>query len=557
MNKIYSKLKSVKVIVVITVIVASLGFSKVVSDDYFEVMKNLEIFTSLYKELNIYYVDETKPGELMKTGINAMLKSLDPYTVYYPESKIEDYRFMTTGQYGGIGALVHKREGEFVISEIYEGFPAHKAGLIAGDVVLEIDGREISEMKQSEIGDLLKGQAGTEVDVKIRRDTENREDVLAVSREDVKIPDVPFYNMLDDETGYIKLTGFTRTASQEVRTALKDLQGKQMKQLILDLRGNGGGLLREAVNIVNLFVPKGEIIVSTRGKIEDWNKTHVALNEPIAPDLPLIVLVDRGSASASEIVSGALQDFDRAVVVGELSFGKGLVQRTKDIAYNSKLKLTIAKYYIPSGRCIQKLDYSHRESNGKVKEVPDSLLKAFETKGGRTVFDGRGVAPDVKVEQEEFSNVLGGLISNYIIFDYVTNYHHTHDSIVPPADYRFSDSEYDAFVKYALESEFEYNSYTEKLFEELKEVSKEERYFDDAETEFDLLYEKIEPQTEKDLEKFKKSIVEILENEIVSRYYYQSGRIKNTLAKDPYILSANQVFENDYSNILDGTINRN
>ncbi|MFT4683263.1 MAG: carboxyl-terminal processing protease, partial [Yoonia sp.] len=343
-------------------------FSFVATEDYFEISKNLEIFTSLYKELNIYYVDETQPGTLMKTGIDAMLKSLDPYTVYYPESKIEDYQFMTTGQYGGIGAMINKVDDQITIAEPYEGFAAHSAGLIAGDVIKNIDGETIEGKEVSDISSLLKGQAGTKVELTVDRPGKG-EMIIEVIRQDVQIPDVPYYGMLDDKTGYIHLRSFTKTASSEVRKSLTDLRDNQgMEQLVFDLRGNGGGLLREAINIVNIFVQKGTEIVSTKGKLDEWNKTHVALNDPIALEMPLVVLVDGGSASASEIVSGALQDLDRAVVIGSTTYGKGLVQQTKDINYNTKLKLTVAKYYIPSGRCIQKLDYSSRE-NGTVDEV--------------------------------------------------------------------------------------------------------------------------------------------------------------------------------------------
>ncbi len=528
------------------------GISFKAAEDYFEISKNLEIFTGLYKELNIFYVDETNPGELMKTGIDAMLKSLDPYTVYYPESKIEDYRFMTTGQYGGIGALVNTIDGEVTIMEPYEGYAAHSAGLLAGDVVLEIDGKDLNEVDPDEISGLLKGQAGTKVDVKIRREGEASPMVVQVERQDVQIPDVPYAGMLTDKIGYIHLRSFTKTASAEVRKNLVELRDNEgMEQLVFDLRGNGGGLLREAINIVNLFVPKGTEIVSTKGKLEEWNRTHTALNEPIAPDMPVIVLVDGGSASASEIVSGALQDLDRAVVVGNTTFGKGLVQQTKDLEYNSKLKLTVAKYYIPSGRCIQKLDYTNRAGE-RVDEVPDSLIKPFQTVGGRTVYDGRGVAPDVDVEQGEFSNVLAGLMRNHIVFKYATTFARENAEIAEPEAFDLGER-YDDFVAYALSKEFDYDTRTEELLARLKEVAQDERYYEGAEEVFASLEEQIAPEKSRDLQKFREQIEYTLEEEIISRYYYQKGAIRYALEHDPVLKRALNVFGEEYIRILNGT----
>lgn len=377
---------------VVALLIAAAGlFTISAADNYFEITKNLEIFTELYKELNIYYVDETKPGELMKTGIDAMLKSLDPYTNYIPESDIEDYRFMTTGQYGGIGALIKKKGDYVVISEPYEGFPAFKAGLIAGDRIIKIDDKDAKGMETQEVSGLLKGQSGTKVKVTIEREAEPEQFVVDLERQKIKIPDVPFYGFVDADStvGYIKLTSFTATASSGVRSAMKDLKARGMNKMVLDLRGNGGGLLHEAVNIVNLFVPRNQVVVETKGKIKEWDKTYRTLSEPMEREMPLVILVDGGSASASEIVSGALQDLDRAVVVGTRTFGKGLVQQTRDLFYNSKLKLTVAKYYIPSGRCIQRLDYGDRDDSGKAKAVADSLRKEFQTVGGRPVLDGK------------------------------------------------------------------------------------------------------------------------------------------------------------------------
>ncbi len=528
--------------------------SAVIKEDYFEISKNMEIFTSIYKELNIYYVDETKPGALMKTGIDAMLKSLDPYTVYYPESKIEDAMFMQTGQYGGIGSLVNTIDGKITITEPHEGYAAAKAGLQAGDVVLKVNGKSVEGKKHEDISDMLMGQPGSAVELTIMRFGETQPRTIKIIREEIKIPDVPFYSMLNDnKTGYIKLNGFTQTASAEVRTAFLDLKKKDMQQLILDLRGNGGGLLREAISIVNFFVPKGTEIVRTKGKIPEWNKTYTGLNEPLDVHIPIVVLIDPFSASASEIVSGSLQDLDRAVVLGEESFGKGLVQQTKDIAYNSKMKLTVAKYYTPSGRCIQRLDYSHRdEETGQVTAIADSLIKAFKTKGGRPVYDGHGITPDVEIKPEEASQVLTAMVQHWVIFNWATNYHSKHPSVDSADVFRLTDAEYSDFVNYAKNQKFEYETGTEQLYAELKKVAQEEKYYQGAENEFDQLFARIEPRKEADLIKFKPQIKEYLENEIVGRYYLQRGRAQNALPVDPCILKSKEVFATNYSDILRG-----
>lgn len=540
--------------VIIATFALVITLSATVTEDFFEISKNMEIFTGVYKELNIYYVDETQPGALMKTGIDAMLRSLDPYTVYYPESKIEDAMFMQTGQYGGIGTLVNTINGKITITEPYQGYAAMKSGLMAGDVVLKVNGKSVEGKKHDDISDLLTGQPGTDVELTIQRKGESSTRIIKITREEIKIPDVPYYALMNDgETGYIQLTGFTQTASNEVRTAFNDLKKQNMKKLILDLRGNGGGLLREAINIVNFFVPKGTEIVRTKGKIEEWNKTYVGLNEPLDTQIPVVVLVDGYSASASEIVSGSLQDLDRAVVLGEESFGKGLVQQTKDLAYNTKMKLTVAKYYTPSGRCIQRLDYSHRDqSTGNVSAVADSIIKPFKTRAGRTVFDGRGIAPDVEVKQDEAAHILQSLVENWLAFDWVTDYRLKKNAIDSADVFRITDAEYNDFVAYAQQREFTYETDSEKLYKELDKIAREERYYEGAEVEFERLHDKIKPKKEVDLLKFKPQIKEYLENEIVSRYYYQRGRAKNALPVDPCITRAAEVFNSSYSSILSG-----
>ena len=521
-------------------------------DELFEVSKNLEIFNSVYKELNIYYVDDTKPGALMKTGIDAMLKSLDPYTIYYPESRVEDAMFMQTGQYGGIGTLVNTIDGKITITEPYEGYAASKAGLMAGDVIISVGGKSVVGKKHDDVTDLLTGQPGTEVEIGYERPGETGTKKVKIKREEIKISDVPYFTLLaDSTTGYIHLAGFTQSASQEVRSAFLDLKKRQMKQLILDLRGNGGGLLREAISIVNMFVPKGTEIVRTKGKIEEWNKLYTALAEPLDTKMPIIVLVDRASASASEIVSGSLQDLDRAVVLGEESFGKGLVQQTKDLAYNTKLKLTVAKYYTPSGRCIQRLDYTHRdEGTGEVKAISDSLLKKFKTAVGREVWEGRGIAPDIEVDLGDEAHILTALMERNIIFHYATQYRMKHAEILPAQDFRLTDNEYKEFSDFVLSKNISYETNTEKLFKSLKKTAEDERYYEGSEAEFAQLFARIEPQTKKDLDKFRSQIKEVLEGEIVSRYYYQTGRTKNYLTSDPVIRRSLEVFAKDYNGVL-------
>ncbi len=521
-------------------------------DNFFEISKNLEIFATLYRELNMFYVDETNPGDLMKTGIDAMLESLDPYTNYITESDIEDFRFMTTGQYGGIGSLIRSVDDGIYISEPYESFPAQKSGLKAGDRILKIDGKSVEGKNQEEISALLKGQSGTDLTITVKRFDETLE--FAVTREEIKIPDVPYYGMIDEGTGYIRLTSFTRTASKEVKAAFKELKEDHgMERLVFDLRGNGGGLLMEAVNIVNIFVPKGQEVVRTKGKVSQWERGHKTQNEPVDTEIPLVVLVDEGSASASEIVAGNMQDLDRGVVIGARTFGKGLVQETRPLQYNSRLKLTVAKYYIPSGRCIQKLDYSHRDFDGKVEEVPDSLLKVFTTKGGRQVIDGRGIDPDIVIEDRDYPEVLASLMYENLFFLYATLYAAEHDALPPAADFRMSDEEYAAFTTYLEGKDYQYTTDTEQELDALISAAKREKYYHLAEEEFNILEDKLKQKKNKDLQLFRDDIQKVLENEIVSRYFFQRGRIEATLSSDAAVLEAKNVLSDTgrYRKILE------
>lgn len=522
-------------------------------DNYFEISKNLDIFATLFRELNIYYVDETNPGELMKKGIDNMLLSLDPYTNYYPESEIEDYRYMTTGQYGGIGALIHQDGDHVVISEVYDGFPAQKADLRAGDKILKINNTDAVGKKTDDISKFLKGQASTVIKLVIDREGEKAPIEKNINREEIKIKSVSYSGMVSNNVGYIKLTGFIENAANEVKDALLNLKkNPNLNSLVLDLRGNPGGLLKEAVDIVNIFNEKGTDVVSTRGKVKEWDAVNKAMNNPVDLTIPITVLVDRGSASASEIVSGSLQDLDRGVIIGQRSYGKGLVQAQRKLSYNALLKVTVAKYYTPSGRCIQALDYTHRNEDGSVQKVPDSLISAFKTKNGRIVYDGGGIAPDIAIEAQKFSTVLGNLVSKNLIFNYSTKYRVAHASISPAKDFRLSDAEYDEFVTYVGSQKFEYSTKTEKALEDLKDDAKADKSIDEINPDIEALKTKITNNKKDDFKKYKPEIKQFLEEEIASRYYFQSGRLEAAMKDDPELKEAITVLNDKdrYSKVL-------
>jgi carboxyl-terminal processing protease len=517
----------------------------------FETLKSLELMDQIYENLDLYFVDEPQNGKLSKTAIDAMLKELDPYTVYYHESNIEDYRLLTTGQYGGIGALIRQMGDYTFIAEPYEDCPAAKSGIKAGDKILTIDGKNMAKKTTDEVSDALKGPKGTSIEVEIERKGEGKKKIT-IARDEIKIPDVPYFGMLKGEVGYVKLNSFTQTASADVKNAIQKLQADGAKQMVLDLRGNGGGLLIEAVKIVNFFVPKNQVVVTTKGRVKEENRVYTTLEEPFVQEMPLAVLVDGGSASASEIVAGSLQDLDRAVIIGETSFGKGLVQRTYDLKYGSKIKITIAKYYTPSGRCVQRLEYYDKENNAKAKEIPDSLLKSFQTKNGRKVIDGRGIEPDLKVESPDLSRLTAVLVTSNSLFNYATDYVLAHPTIVNASEFHLTDEEYQDFQKYALAQEFKYTTASEESLKKMKETAEKEGYFEEIKADYEDMILKVTPSKERDLQKFKVEIEEMLENEIISRYYFQKGRTVASLKNDIVVQRAMQVLTNssEYNTIL-------
>ncbi|RPG81204.1 MAG: S41 family peptidase [Crocinitomicaceae bacterium TMED114] len=525
------------------------------SGTYFEVTKHLEILTSVFRGVHEFYVEEPEPGTLMRVAIDAMLDKLDPYTVYYPESRIEDIRFMNTGEYGGIGALVQPIDGDMTVVEVYKGYPAHNAGIRPGDMVRSVAGRRVdADMDTDELGDLLQGESGSTVTLGVERPYGGGMLEFEVERAKVRVPAVPYSGMLDDKTGYIYLSKFTRGSAGEVRQALMALRDSAgMEQLVLDLRGNGGGLLKESVAIVNLFVPKGTEIVSTRGKDEKWNKSYTALGRPTAPDMPLVVLIDGQSASASEIVSGTLQDLDRAVIVGMDSFGKGLVQQTKDMAFNTRLKVTVAKYYTASGRCIQRLDYGgERDAQGKAQAVSDSLLRVFTTAGGRPVIEGRGIQPDIEVETPFMSTLMESLLDDFAVFDYATRVAAGLDStVVPdPVSYRMDDVTWRGFEDHLESDGFAYSTESMAVLEDLEEAIDFEQYQSVAGAALDQLEVALEPNLGRDLQLFESEIRRALEEEVVLRFHLAAGIVERSLTVDPTVLRAQSVFGEELTSIL-------
>lgn len=528
---------------ILFIAVGSVIFSFIPTGNYFEIAKNLDIFATLFKEVNTYYVDEIDPETLINTGIEAMLSSLDPYTNYIPEEDAAAYRTMTTGEYAGIGSLIAKVNGKNMITMPNKGFPAEKAGLKIGDELIEVDGTNVVEITIGEISKLLKGRANTDVTLKVKRYGMEDPIDFTITRGRIIIDNVPYYGIVGDHTGYIRLSDFTTNATKEVKTALQDLKSQGVDKVILDLRGNPGGLLYEAVNICNIFLPKGLEVVRTKGKVAEWNKTYRTLNNSIDESIPLVVLTNNASASASEIVAGVIQDYDRGIIVGRKTYGKGLVQTTRPLAYNSQLKVTTAKYYIPSGRCIQKLDYSHRQEDGSVDDIPDSLKVAFQTSHGRIVYDGGGVLPDIETEIEYLAPITISLIQKALLFDYATSYYYENRAPVDARKFKLSDTEYDEFISWLDEKDYDYKTNVEKSIEKLIENAKKENYYFEIEALIRNLESKVKHNKESDLITFKEQIKSILEENIVSRYFLISGEIEASLDNDTDLQEAIKVLD--------------
>jgi carboxyl-terminal processing protease len=547
------RLKLKKVVLPGVLIVAIFSFSFV--EDLFQVSKNLDIFAAIYKQLSINYVDDVNSSELMKNGIDAMLEELDPYTEYIPEAEIEDYKLKyVSTQYGGIGATISNRGGKVIVAEPYAGFPAQKADIRAGDEFLEINGISLKGKSNEQVSSMLKGSKGTAVKLQIQRPGMPKPMDLNLTREEIKQNNVPYYGMLSNNVGYIKLDKFLENSAQEVKDALAELKKNNINGLVLDLRFNGGGILQEAVKIVNLFVDKGVTVVIQKGRNREKSITYNTFNNPLEPTLPLVILVNNRSASASEIVAGSLQDLDRAVVIGQRSFGKGLVQQTFNLPYNSLVKVTVAKYYTPSGRCIQALDYTHRDTEGMVVKVADSLITEYKTKSGRSVYDGSGIFPDVFIKPVRYSLIAQSLASKYHIFDYATQYRNLKTSISDPKSFRLNDSEYNEFIAFLSKRDYSYDTKVERLLNELREEADKENKIAELKPEFDALKVKVSLSKKNDLIIFKSEIKRILESEIVSRYYFEKGRLEQNFQYDHELTEAQKVLSDKsvLASILNG-----
>ena len=517
----------------------------------FEILKNIELIDQIHEYLELYFVDEPQTGKISKVAIDAMLKELDPYTVFYHESNMEDYRLMSAGEYGGIGALIRDVKGWVHVVEPYLNKPAHKSGLKAGDKILSIEGNTMKGKTVEEVSTALKGPKGSSINIKVQRGDETL--VFNVIREQIKIADVPYSGMLKGDVGYVKLSSFTQTAFQSVQSEFQKLKADGMKYAILDLRNNGGGLLFEAVKIVNLFIPKGELVVYTKGRIEKENREFKTRDVPLFPDIPLVVLINENSASASEIVAGSLQDLDRAVVLGTQSFGKGLVQRTYDLKYGSKLKVTISKYYTPSGRCVQRLEYYDRNMDNAPVEISDSLIKTYKTKNGRDVIDGRGIVPDVEVANKKYSELTKTLVLNDVLFEYVNQYVRTIDSIESPSVYTLGEENYQDFISYVNSlSDFQYTTMAEKKLSELKDLIKQDSTYQEVNDELRKIELEITADLSRDLMRYKMEIVPLLENEIVARFYFQKGKTEHSFSFSDLIKESVRILvsQNEYEKIL-------
>jgi carboxyl-terminal processing protease len=550
------KIRSGKFIIFVSLILItglSTGFLISQETRDFRIAKNLDIFFTLFREINTFYVDEIDPDKVVKTGIDNMLKTLDPYTVYYPESDVDEFTFMTTGKYGGIGSLVRGGSDYVVISEIYKGFPADLAGIKAGDILKRVDGISLKGFSTDMVSDKLKGNPGTPITLTIER--EGKEKDYSLKREKIVIPPVPYYGMIDSKTGYIRFTNFTQDCIEDVKSAFNSLKSNNPQQIILDLRGNPGGLLTEAVEIVNLFVGPGHEVVSTKGKVKNFDEVFKTTKAALDEKIPLAVIINRSSASASEIVAGAIQDLDRGIIVGQRSYGKGLVQITRPLSYNTQLKVTTAKYYIPSGRCIQARDFSHPNEDGSVGIIPDSLISEFKTKNGRVVKDGGGISPDVEILPEQLSQVASELYIRNFIFDYATQYYWSHPEIKTPEQFSFSDKDYDEFKAMLIKRNFSYKTSTEESLNDLIFTAKKEKYYDMHKEIFNDLEKDLAHSLDVDLKTFRNEITDLIEDEIIGRYFYEDGAIAWTIKKDEQVIKALDILNSKekYTSILKGT----
>ncbi|MDD4631291.1 MAG: S41 family peptidase [Proteiniphilum sp.] len=511
---------------------------------YYDINKNIDIFNSVLRELDLFYVDSIEVNNLVQGTIGNMLTRLDPYTEYYAEENMGDLQFLTTGEYAGIGAIISYNNGRVVINEPYEGLPADKAGLKAGDSILSIDGEDMRKATVKQVSDKLKGTPGTLLKLTIQRPGEKKQRTLSIEREKIEMDPITYAGMVDKGTGYLHYGSFTANSAARVKETVTELKQQGATSLIMDLRGNGGGILDEAVEVVNLFVPKGEEIVFTRGKVKQWDRSYHTQNQPLDEIIPIVVLIDTGSASASEIVAGSLQDLDRAVIVGNRSFGKGLVQTPRDLPYGGNIKITTSKYYIPSGRCIQALDYSHRNPDGSVARVPDSLTSVFKTRNGREVRDGGGITPDITIAQETGGTIAFYLMTDNIIFDFVTGWMLENREITSPEKFRLPDADYDKFREFVKKRDFKYDQLSERSLEQLRSIMEFEGYMDVASAEYKALESKLQPDLDRDLELFKEEIRKMIESEIIQRRYYKKGVLIHQLSGDPVFDKALELLRN-------------
>ena len=548
-------IRTVRIVIVVTLLlIAGISSAFLINQETrdFRIAKNLDIFFSLFRELNTFYVDEIDPDKVIKAGIDNILKTLDPYTVFYPESQVDEFTFMTTGKYGGIGSLVRNSGDYVVISEVYKGFPADLAGIKAGDLLKKVDGISLKGFSTDKVSEKLKGNPGTEITITVERN--GKETDYPLKREKIIIPPVPYYGMIDSKTGYIRFTNFTQNCIEDVKKAFISLKTNNPQQIILDLRGNPGGLLTEAVDIVNLFVGPGNEVVSTKGKVKQFDESFKTTKPAVDEKISLAVIINRGSASASEIVAGAIQDLDRGIIVGQRSYGKGLVQITRPLSYNTQLKVTTAKYYIPSGRCIQARDFSHPNEDGSVGIIPDSLISEFKTRNGRIVKDGGGISPDIEILPEPLSQIATELYLRNYIFDYATKYYWAHPEIKSPEQFSFTDEDYSDFKTLLLNRNFNYKTVTEESLNELISNAKREKYYDIHKDLFTELEKDIAHSLDHDLTIFRSELTDLLEDEIISRYFYEDGAIAWTIKKDEQVLKALEILNNkeEYSSVLKG-----